>query len=73
MTWYQFWKFLHVGFAVLWVGGGAMIQFFALRALRSQDNERTVEFAADVEVDVVAVRRGVVDVTRLKAQKRGIR
>jgi len=49
VTWYQFWKFLHVGFAVLWVGGGAMIQFFALRALRSQDNERTVEFAADVE------------------------
>jgi len=49
MTWYEFWKFLHVGFAVLWVGGGAMIQFFALRALRSEDNERTVEFAADVE------------------------
>jgi uncharacterized membrane protein len=49
MTWYEFWKFLHVGFAVLWVGGGAMMQFFALRAFGSHDDERTVEFAADVE------------------------
>ncbi|HKB20651.1 MAG TPA: DUF2269 family protein [Gaiellaceae bacterium] len=49
MTWYDFWKFLHVGFAVLWVGGGAMIQFFALRTLRAHDNKRTVEFAGDVE------------------------
>ena len=49
MTWYELWKFLHVGFAILWVGGGAMMQFFALRALKSEDNDRTVEFAADVE------------------------
>ena len=49
MTWYEFWKFLHVCFAVLWVGGGAMMQFFALRALASKSNERVVQFAADVE------------------------
>ena len=49
MTWYDFWKFLHVVFAVLWVGGGAMVQFFALRALAARSNERLVEFAGDVE------------------------
>jgi uncharacterized membrane protein len=49
LTWYDFWKFLHISFAVLWVGGGAMMQFFALRALASKSNERLVLFAGDVE------------------------
>lgn len=49
MTWYDFWKFLHVSFAVVWVGGGAMIQFFALRTLAAESNERLVQFAGDVE------------------------
>lgn len=49
MTWYDFWKFLHVSFAVLWVGGGAMMQFFGLRVLAAKSNERVVHFAADVE------------------------
>jgi uncharacterized membrane protein len=49
LTWYELWKFLHVSFALLWVGGGAMMQFFALRALASKSNERVVQFAADVE------------------------
>jgi uncharacterized membrane protein len=34
VTWYLFWKFLHVSFAVAWVGGGAVTQFYALLARR---------------------------------------
>ena len=48
MTWYLFWKFLHVSFAVTWVGGGRIAQFFALRALGSGSAERMALFAADV-------------------------
>lgn len=49
MTWYDFWLFLHVAFAVLWVGGAAMMQFFALRALAAGSGERLAQFAQDVE------------------------
>jgi uncharacterized membrane protein len=49
VTWYDFWLFLHIGFAVIWVGGGAMVQFFALRALASGSGERLAQFAQDVE------------------------
>ena len=48
MTWYLFWKFLHVSFAVTWVGGGAVSQFFALRALKDGSAERMAQFAMDV-------------------------
>jgi uncharacterized membrane protein len=48
VTWYQFWKFVHVSFAVTWVGGGLVAQFFALRALASGNAERMAQFAADV-------------------------
>ena len=49
MTWYLFWKFLHVSFAVTWVGGGAVSQFFALRALKDGSAERMAQFAMDVK------------------------
>jgi uncharacterized membrane protein len=49
MSWYEFLLFFHISMAVIWVGGGAVIQFFALRALRSPDPMRTAEFAGDVE------------------------
>lgn len=48
MSWYQFWKFVHVSFVVTWVGGGLVAQFFALRALASDNAERMAQFAADV-------------------------
>jgi uncharacterized membrane protein len=35
--------------AVIWIGGGTLIQFFALRALRSPDPGRMAEFTGDVE------------------------
>jgi hypothetical protein len=47
LTRYDFLKFLHISFAV-WVGGGVMVQFFALR-LASGSAERLTRFALDVE------------------------
>jgi uncharacterized membrane protein len=49
MTWYDFWLFLHISFAVIWVGGGAATQFYALRALASGSPERISQFALDVQ------------------------
>jgi uncharacterized membrane protein len=49
LTRYDFLKFLHMSFAVIWVGGGVIVQFFALRALASGSAERLTQFALDVE------------------------
>jgi uncharacterized membrane protein len=49
MTWYDFWKFLHVGFAVVWVGGATVTQFYALRALMDGSGARLAQFAQDVK------------------------
>jgi uncharacterized membrane protein len=49
VTWYEFWKFVHVSFAVTWVGGGAVSQFYALRALRDGSAERLAQFALDIK------------------------
>ena len=49
MTWYEFLLFAHIAMAVVWVGGGSVIQFFALRALRTSDARRMADFAGDVE------------------------
>jgi uncharacterized membrane protein len=50
MTWYTFFKSLHVVAAVIWVGGAFMIQAFAFRIIRTNDARRTAEFAKDSEV-----------------------
>ncbi len=49
MTWYEFLLFVHIAAAAIWVGGGAMVQFFGLRALASRDGQRLATFAGDVE------------------------
>jgi uncharacterized membrane protein len=49
MTWYTFFKFVHVLAAVVWVGGAAGIQLFALRALASRDGRRIADLAGDAE------------------------
>ena len=36
MTWYTFFKWIHVTAAVIWVGGAAMIQAYALRVLATR-------------------------------------
>ena len=48
MTWYEFLLFFHILMAALWVGGGAMMQMFALRAMRAPDPKRLVDFTGDV-------------------------
>jgi uncharacterized membrane protein len=46
---YELLKFVHVAAAIVWVGGGATIQFFALRTLWSSDAGRIAAFARDVD------------------------
>ena len=48
MTWYTFLLFVHVSMAIVWIGGGLMVQFFALRALKAGP-ARAAAFATDVE------------------------
>jgi uncharacterized membrane protein len=50
MTWYTFFKSVHVIAAVVWAGGALMIQAFALRITRTNDARRMAEFAKDTEV-----------------------
>jgi uncharacterized membrane protein len=49
MSWYEFLLFFHIAVVVIWVGGGAVSQFFALRILRGHDPARLAAFGADVE------------------------
>jgi uncharacterized membrane protein len=55
MTWYTFFKSVHVLAAVIWVGGAAMIQFYAFRVLRTDDGPRQAAFAKDTEVIAMRV------------------
>ena len=50
MTWYTFFKSVHVIAAVIWIGGAAMIQALALRIVRTGDGRRQAEFAKDTEI-----------------------
>ncbi|MGB8002907.1 MAG: DUF2269 family protein [Gaiellaceae bacterium] len=50
MTWYTFFKSVHVVTAVVWVGGATMIQAYAIRILATGDGKRQAEFAKDTEV-----------------------
>jgi uncharacterized membrane protein len=46
---YELLQFVHVAAAIVWVGGAAMIQFFALRTIGSSDPLRLVAFIRDAE------------------------
>jgi uncharacterized membrane protein len=50
MTWYTFFKWIHVAAAATWVGGAVMIQAYAFRILRTDDGKRQADFAKDTEV-----------------------
>jgi uncharacterized membrane protein len=50
LTWYTFFKSVHVITAAIWVGGAAMIQAYAFRILRTGDGRRQAEFSKDTEV-----------------------
>lgn len=49
MSWYTFLLFVHVSLAVIWVGGGLMMQFFGIRASGSGDPARMATLGADVK------------------------
>ena len=49
LTWFNFFLFVHLSAVAIWLGGSAGMQFFALRALGSDDPARTAHFAGDVE------------------------
>jgi uncharacterized membrane protein len=50
LTWYTFFKSIHVIYAFIWVGGATIIQAYALRILRTDDGRRQAEFAKDTEI-----------------------
>jgi uncharacterized membrane protein len=50
MTWYTFFKSVHVVAAAIWIGGAMMIQALALRITRTGDGRRQAEFAKDSEI-----------------------
>jgi len=50
MTWYTFFKSIHVVAAVVWVGGATTIQAYAFRILRTGDGRRQADFAKDTEI-----------------------
>src|SRR5919205_2888970 len=50
MTWYTFFKSIHVICAIVWVGGATIIQAYALRILATGDGQRQAQFAKDTEV-----------------------
>src|SRR3954468_17356122 len=50
MTWYTFFKSVHVVAAAVWVGGAMMIQALALRITRTGDARRQADFAKDTEI-----------------------
>jgi uncharacterized membrane protein len=49
MTWYTFFKWIHVTAAVIWIGGATTVQAYAIRILRTGDGKRQAEFAKDTE------------------------
>ena len=49
MSWFEFLLFTHIVMAVIWVGGGVMMQFFGIRASMSNDPARLAAFGHDVE------------------------
>src|SRR5919201_6767254 len=50
MTWYTFFKSVHVVAAAVWVGGAVMLQALAFRIIRTGDAKRQADFAKDSEI-----------------------
>ena len=49
MSWYELLLFVHVAMAVIWVGGGFVVQVLAILVRRSGDPVRVAGFAGDAE------------------------
>jgi uncharacterized membrane protein len=55
MTWYEFWLFLHILAAMVWIGGAAAIQVFGILTKRAADPAKTAFFAQNVSFTVTRV------------------
>jgi uncharacterized membrane protein len=49
VTWYSFLLFAHVSMAIIWLGGGMMMQLFAVRASILKDPARMAAVGQDIE------------------------
>jgi len=49
VTWYSFLLFAHVSMAIVWIGGGLMMQLFAVRAAMLGDPARVAAVGEDIE------------------------
>ena len=49
MTWYTFLLFVHVSMAIIWIGGGLMMQLFGVRAAMSHEPSRMAALGEDIE------------------------
>jgi uncharacterized membrane protein len=52
VTSYEFWLFLHISAAVLWIGGAVAVQVFGVLANASGDPARSAAFGKDTRVMV---------------------
>jgi uncharacterized membrane protein len=55
MTWFEFWLFLHVTAAMVWIGGATAIQVFGILTKRAADPAKSAFFAASVSYTVMRV------------------
>ena len=55
MTWYEFWLFLHVLGASVWIGGATAIQVFGVLTKRAADPAKSAFFATNVSFSVLWV------------------
>jgi len=49
VTWHSFLLFVHVSMAIIWIGGGLMMQLFGVRAAMSHDPSRMAAIGEDIE------------------------
>ncbi len=55
MTWPEFWLFVHVLSAMIWIGGGVAIQFFGILTKRAADPAKSAFFIRNVSWIVMRV------------------
>ena len=55
MTWYEFWLFLHILAAMVWLGGATAIQALGILTKRAADPAKTAFFVQSVSTVVVRV------------------
>jgi uncharacterized membrane protein len=55
VSWHEFWLFLHVLGAIVWIGGATAIQVFGILTKRAADPAKTAFFVANVAFTVLWV------------------